>query len=123
MDGVDLGEEPGAAGVDLGDERRLVEAEFAALDELEVLDCVGDEEGGAVEVELFEDAVEELAGGSDEGEGLEVFLVAGLFADEEEGGFGLAASGDGVRGVFVEVAAAAGGEGGGGARRGCGRRG
>ena len=118
FDGVDLGLEPRAAGRDLGHAGVLVEAELAALDELEVLDGVGEVDRRAVDVEVGEDLIEDAAGGADEGQALQVFLVAGLLADEHEGG-GLVEvderrgdAGHDLGGVAVEVAPLAGGEGG-----------
>ncbi len=110
LEGGDLSLEPGAAGGELGEAGVLVDAELAALHEFEVLDGVGDEEERAVDVELGEGAVQELAGWTDEGEALEVFLIAGLFSDDEQGGVGGAAAGDYLGRVAVEVAAPAGGE-------------
>ena len=57
VNGVDLSEETGAAGVDLGHARVLVETYLAALNELEVFDSVGDVDLAAVDVEFGHDAV------------------------------------------------------------------
>lgn len=104
MDGVDFSEEPWAAGTDLGHARILMEAEFAALNEFEVLDSVGDVDLGALDVEFVHDAVENFAGGAYEGFALEIFLIAGLFTDEDEFCVGCSCAGNDLGSVLVEVA-------------------
>ena len=67
--------------------RALVQAALAALDVFEVLDGVGDVDARCARCRPRPmRAVEELAGGADEGAALEVFLVARLLADEGDGG-------------------------------------
>jgi hypothetical protein len=106
-DGFDLGFEPGAAGFDFAGIGFGVDSPCAAGLEFEMFHRVGDVDGGAVDADLFEGAVEELAGGADEGFAGEVFLVAGLFADEHDGGGGGAFAEDDLGGVAVEVTALA----------------
>src|SRR5438045_1079853 len=84
-----------------------MEAAFAARFPLEVFDGVGDVDGRAIDVGGGEGFVEQAAGGADEGLAGEVFLVAGLFADEDEAGGGGAFAEDDVGGAAVEGAALA----------------
>src|SRR2546428_8079897 len=87
----DLGINPGAAGRELAKTRRLVDAALAALDELEVLDRVRDIEPLAVQAHLDQRAVEHLARRANERRALQILLIAGLLADEDDAGIGGAA--------------------------------
>src|SRR5262249_19762188 len=72
---------------------------LATQHELEVLDRVRDVERVAVETGLPERAVEHLAGRADERSVAEIFLVAGLLADEHDARVGGTASEHGLRGL------------------------
>ena len=124
------------AGEDFGVGRFFVEAAFAAGGEegawglgpcgrawglaegrevfmfpFEVFDGVGDVEEVAREADFLHDVVEELSGWADEGAAGGVFLVAGLFADDDEFGVSGAFAEDGLGGVATDVAGGAGGGG------------
>jgi hypothetical protein len=71
---------------DLACRRLLVDAALAALLELEVLDGIGDVDAVALDASFRHRPVEELAGGSNEGFPLVVFLVARLLANEGDRG-------------------------------------
>src|SRR2546427_10786776 len=88
LDRRDLGLHPGAAGRELAQTRRLVDAALAALDELEVLDRVRDIEPLPVQPHLDQRAVEYLARRADERRALQILLIAGLLADEDDAGIG-----------------------------------
>ena len=67
----------------------------------------------AAEADAFQEAVEELAGGADEGEALAVLVEAGGLADEHQVGVGVALAEHDLGAALVEAAAgAAGGLGG-----------
>src|SRR3989441_8046559 len=109
LDRRDLGLHPGAAGRQLAQARRLVDAALAALDELEVLDSVRDVEPLPVQAHRDQRAVEHLARRADERRALQILLIAGLLADEDDAGIGGAAPQDPLGRVTVEVAAPAAG--------------
>ncbi len=71
-----------------------------------MLDRVRDVGRRAVDPRFFECAVEEPAGGADEGSAGFVLLVAGLFADKHHGGGAGALAEDGLRPDLPEQAAA-----------------
>jgi len=85
-----------------------VDAALAAGLPLEVLDDVGDVRQLPVDARLLERLVEQPAGGPDERFARQVFLVAGLLADEDDLGLWRALAEDRLRRVFVEVAPGAG---------------
>src|SRR6266705_6694260 len=109
LDRRDLGLHPGAAGRQLAQARRLVDAALAALDELEVLDRVRDVEPLPVQAHLDQRAVEHLARRADERRALQILLVAWLLADEDDAGIGGAAPEDRLGRVTIEGAARAAG--------------
>ena len=76
--------QPGPAGEDLRLLRRLVQSALAGVDELEMLDDVGEVELAAVEAHLAERAVEDLARRAHERQALPVLLVSRLLADQSE---------------------------------------
>ena len=83
-DDFQLGLEPRAARGDLRRAGRLVDAPLAALGELEVLHGVRDVHVLAVQSDLDQRAVEHLAGRTDEGRALAIFLIAGLLAHQHD---------------------------------------
>jgi hypothetical protein len=60
-----------------------VDAPFAAFNEFEVLHRVGQVELAPVEARVFERAVKQVTGRADEWMPVQIFLVTGLFADED----------------------------------------
>jgi hypothetical protein len=101
--------EPGAAGVDFACVGLGVEAALAPGSgfPFEMFYGVGHVDFAAIYFQFFEGAVEQFAGGTDEGAAFDVFVVAGLFADEDDfGGLGSFTE-DGLGGIFVEGAALA----------------
>lgn len=102
-------DEPGAAGGDFGPVGFGVEAAFAAGSggPFKMFDGVGEVDSGAVDACGVEGFIEEATGGSNEGLTGEVFVVTGLFADEDEGRGGGTLAEDDVCGVAVEGAAVA----------------
>src|SRR3954447_21825256 len=84
FDQCDLGIEPGTARRDLTGVRLLVDPPLAARLPFEVLDDIGDVDGGAIDAGVDEGAIEQLAGRSDEGMAAQVFVVARLLADEHQ---------------------------------------
>lgn len=81
---------------------------LAALFELKVFDGVGHVNIGAFDIGVGQRAVEKFACRADEGVTLQVFIVAGLLADEDDSRRLAAFAEDGLRGVGKEIAAAAG---------------
>src|SRR5919204_633480 len=69
-----------------------------------VPDDVGDEHLAPVEADPREELVEELAGGTDEGLPLNVLVVTGSFAEEEDPRLPCALAGDGLPRAAVEWA-------------------
>src|SRR5205085_3549452 len=111
LDHVELGLQPGPAGGDLRPVRLLVDAALAARLPLEVLDDVGDVDLAPIDARVVERLVEKLPGRPDERLALQVLLVAGLLADEDDVRLRGALAEDGLCPGLVERA-------GGAARRG-----
>jgi hypothetical protein len=107
LDGAEFGFEPGATGGDFAGVGFLMETAFAARLPFEVFDGVGDVERFAVDAGGAECAIEELAGGADEGFSGAIFLVAGLFADDEDAGAGRTLAEDRAGGAAPEWTCAA----------------
>jgi hypothetical protein len=87
--GVDRGQfalVPWPARHDLRRIRLLVQADFSARHKFEMLHRVGDVNLAAIDAGLLQRAVEHLPGGPDERFAGEVFLVAGLLADQHDAG-------------------------------------
>ena len=105
--GLHFGVQPGAAGGDFAGAGLLMNAALAARFPLEVLDGVGDISRVTIDAGLLQAAVEETAGGTNKRVAFDVFAVAGLLADQDEGGTGLAFTEDGLGGVLVKRTAAA----------------
>ena len=109
--GFELRFEPGTAGSNLQHVGFLMDAELASWLPLEVLDSVGYVYPGAVDAGFFKALVEELAGGTDEGAALLVFVVTGLLADHHDGdlrlysGSVLDLAENGLGGVTVQITA------------------
>src|SRR3989442_1966423 len=109
LDRRDLGLHPGAAGRELAQTRRLVDAALAALAELGVLDRVRDIEPLAVQAHLDQRAVEHLARRANERRALQILLIAWLLADEDDAGIGGAPPANPLGRGAIEVAAPAAG--------------
>jgi hypothetical protein len=77
--------EPPAASVDFRRLRFLVETQFSPRLELEMLDGAGDEHLRAVQPDARKRLIENLPGWPDEGSAAQIFLIAGLFANEHQG--------------------------------------
>src|SRR5262249_5378917 len=83
-----FGIEPNLAALDLVSVGPLVKPPLAAHFVLEVLHRVGDENLGPRNSRIRQRPIENAPGGADEGLAAEVFLVAGLLADQHDvGGF------------------------------------
>src|SRR5947208_16307634 len=82
----------------------FVDAAFAARFPLEMLDDVSDISFLAINACFFKCFVEQFAGRTNKRLAFEVFIVAGLLADEEN--FSLASAGakDGLRAALIKVA-------------------
>ena len=98
---------PLPAGLDLRRCRFLVQADLSARHKFEMLHRVGDVDLVAIDAGFGQRTVEHLAGRADEGMAGEVFLVAGLLADQHDGGVLRAFAEHGLRRVLVERAGAA----------------
>src|SRR5438874_4132414 len=107
LDHVELGLQPGPAGRDLRPVRLLVDASLAARLPLEVLDDIGDVDLAPVDARVLQRLVEELPGRPDERLALQVLLVAGLLADEDDVSLRGALAEDGLRPGLVERAGGA----------------
>jgi len=84
-----------------------VDAPSAAQLELEMLDGIGDVDLAPIDAQLREGPLEELPGRADERAAAQIFLVAGLLADEHEAGPRGAFAGHRLRRLFAERAVAA----------------
>jgi len=71
----------------------------------EVLNHVGDVDVGAIDPGILQGAVEDPAGGADEGVALDVLSVARLLADEHHAGSLRSLAEDRLRRVAIQVAA------------------
>src|SRR5918995_3380391 len=111
LDHLELGLEPGEAGVDLLGVGLLVDAHLAPALELEVLDHVGHVRQLAVDAGLGEGLVEDAPGRAHEGPAGPVLAVARLLADQHHLGAGGALAEHGLGGVAVQVAGRAPGRG------------
>jgi hypothetical protein len=103
-DDVQLAQQPGLAGLDLGAVGLLVDAALAGADELEVLDRVGEVDAAALDAGLGQRPLEQLAGRADERPPLQVLLVARGLAHEDHAGLGPALAEHGLRRLAVEIA-------------------
>ncbi len=113
--GLDHGQlrlQPGTAGHDLERVRLGVDAPLAARLPLEVLHDVGDVGPAPLDPGLLERLVEQASRRPDEGMAAEVFLVAGLLADEHGGGSAGALAEHGLGATLPQVAGLAVGGGG-----------
>ena len=99
--------DPPAARLDLPGVGPGVDALLAALDKFEMLDRVGDIGSLPLDPGLPERLVEQLPGGADERPSGQIFLVAGLLADEQDERIERPFAEHGLRRAFVEVAARA----------------
>src|SRR5262249_42707370 len=89
-------------------DRCLMDSAFSALDELEVLDDIGDVDLFARKLGLDERPVEDLAGRTDEGGALQILRISRLLPDQNGARGGWALPENRLRRLAVEVAAAAG---------------
>src|SRR5919108_2255302 len=101
--------DPPAAGFDLASVRFLVKPAFAARLMLEVLHSIGEIDGTTVDAGSCQCAVEDAAGGADEGAAGQILLVPGLFADEHHLSVGWTLAEHGLGSVAPERAPAAAG--------------
>jgi hypothetical protein len=85
-----------------------VQTEFAARYEFEMLDRIGDVDLLPVDAGLLERPVEHLARRADERLAGEIFLVAGLLADQHDRGGGRSFAEHGLGGVLPQRTGAAG---------------
>ena len=99
-DNVELGLEPGLAGLDLARTRGLVQAALAAGPPLEVLDRVGQVDLAAVDLGTLQRLREDPSRRADEGLALDVLAIARLLADQHQPCLARALAEDRLRGVF-----------------------
>jgi hypothetical protein len=99
--------EPPATSLDLIGIRAFVQAALAAGLELEVFDRIGHECGPSVDAGLGDRAIENATRRADERQPGQIFIIAGLLADEHHARAGGTLSGHDLRGVTIELAAAA----------------
>lgn len=99
--------EPPAALLDLIAIRPLMQPPFAPRLVFEMLDRIGDIDRTPIEACFHKCAIEHGAGRPDKGMALNVFLIARLFADENERRRGIAFAEDGLRRVLVKWTALA----------------
>jgi hypothetical protein len=104
FDGGDLSVKPGAACGNLGRTWFFVDTTLAARLPLEMFYGVGDVDLRAVDAGFDEGRIEQFACGANEWLAFEVFLIAGLLADQQDFGIGRAFAEDGLRAAFPEVA-------------------
>ena len=76
---------------------------FAARRELEVLDGIGDIAAPTVETGLFQAAIEQLAGGTDERPAGQILPIARLLAYKDDLGFHRTFAEDDLRGIPIEI--------------------
>jgi hypothetical protein len=89
-------------GIDFQLARLLVDASLAAGLPLEVLDCIGDVSRLAVDRRIRQRTIEEPAGRADKRFAGEVFLIAGLLADEHDVRRLTSGTEHGLRGVLPQ---------------------
>src|SRR4051794_2917812 len=82
-------------------------AAFAARLPFEMLHGVSHVDVAAIDARFFERAIEQLAGGPDERLSGEIFLVAGLLAEEQQLRAFRSFAEDGLRSTFVEMTSGA----------------
>ena len=98
---------PLAASLDLRSTRFLVQTDFSARHEFEMLDRIGDIDLVTVDPGFFQRPVEHLSGGPYERLAGEVLLVAGLFSNEHDRCMGRSFAEHGLRRVLPQGAGAA----------------
>jgi hypothetical protein len=87
-----------------------VQPNLSALNELEMFDGVGHIKFRAIDFKFGEDSIEKLAGGTDEGFTLQIFLIARLLANEKQTRASCPAAPDRLSCVTIEIAPFAGGK-------------
>ena len=101
----------GADGVELADQEWRAGGDFVALGEAifgrAAFDYVADVDVFALQAHGFDHLRKKLARAADERKALNVFVVAGAFADEDQLGFGIAIAEDDFIALLVEFAARA----------------
>ena len=107
FDECDLGFEPGMTSGDLDSVWFLVDPALAARLPLEMLDDVGDVGLFAIYPGVFERIVEKLAGRTNKRFAGQIFFVARLLADKQDGRASRAFAENGLRAAFPEVASLA----------------
>lgn len=105
--GPHLGVQPGTAGRDFSSRRLLVKATLPSRLPFEVLHGICDVRIPAIDPGRLKAAVEQVSGGPNEGLPGQIFLIAGLFSDHQEGRALSAFAEDGLSSLKVEIAAAA----------------
>jgi hypothetical protein len=105
---LDFGFKPRTASRDFHGVGLFVDAPLAAGFPLEVLYRIRDVDFAAIDARFDKSAIEQLSGRADERLALKIFLVAGLFADEND--FGALSTGaeDRLSGVDIKIAGGAG---------------
>lgn len=81
-----------------------MEPPFASLFKLEMLDGVGDITLRAIEVRFLQARIEQPAGGADKWMALQVFFIAGLFADKHDTRIVSALAKNQLGGILVKIA-------------------
>src|ERR1700730_13240982 len=104
MNSSDLGIKPRAARGDFGGIGFFVDAAFSPGLPFEMFHGIGDVNFFAVDSGFDERVVEKLAGGADERFAGQVFLIAGLLADEHQLAMGGAFAENGLRAELPEIA-------------------
>jgi hypothetical protein len=105
----DFALQPGKAGVHFARAGPGMEAALAARGgfPLEVFDSIGEENFFTIEFDFGQGAIEHFPGRTDEWMALQVFLIAGLLANEQNAGRDRTLAENALGSVFVEIAAAA----------------
>jgi len=81
-----------------------MEPPFASLFKLEMLDGIGDITLRAIDVCFLQARVEQPAGGADKWMALQVFVIAGLFADKHDARIVSALAKNQLGGILVKIA-------------------
>src|SRR6185312_124572 len=98
--------EPWSASDDLGAIRLLVQTARTFRDPLEMLDSVGHIHRGPVYPRFFQALVEQVSGRTHEWRPREIFVIAGLFADQEDAGALRSFAENCLSGVLPQIACA-----------------
>lgn len=95
---------PPATGLDMAGRRALVKTSLTALGVSKMFNRIGDVASLSFDPDFTEAPIEELASRADQGAASDIFLVAGLFGNEENSGINGSFAENGLCCISIELA-------------------